>query len=251
MDLNKFYDRFHSTNSEQEKVISENNYTYSQIIKIIRRYKPLIKGHTVRVLDYGSGVGVLDLFLAKNMSMEIVGLDISSRAVYLASSSARRLGLNSKVRFHQLNGIPKQLLKERFDLVLCLEVLEHVKDHYGLVNWLVKRLKSRGLLIVSVPSANAPLYRLGISTDFDHKVGHLRRYTRLSILRLVKSTGVLKVLSIKRTEGIIRNSLFLLPKLGFLIRFIRGPLVGLLTLVDNVAVILFGESDLILVAKKK
>jgi hypothetical protein len=58
------------------------------------------------------------------------------------------------------------------------------------------------------------------------------------------------VRQVLRTEGIVRNVLFT-TKFGFLIRFIKGPLVPLFHLVDAMFLPLFGAVDVLIVAEKK
>jgi hypothetical protein len=60
----------------------------------------------------------------------------------------------------------------------------------------------------------------------------------------------LKKISTIKTEGILRNSLFLFPKLGIIIKFIRGPLSGVINKIDKLLIPIFGESDIFLIAEK-
>ncbi|MBV9852562.1 MAG: class I SAM-dependent methyltransferase [Armatimonadetes bacterium] len=52
---------------------------------------------------------------------------------------------------HDLNDIPYPLPEGRFDLVVCLHVLEHVQDLVGTTTELHRVLKPGGLLFVEVP----------------------------------------------------------------------------------------------------
>ncbi len=51
---------------------------------------------------------------------------------------------------HDLNKIPLPFENEKFDIVLCNDVLEHV-DYHPLINDIHRILKSGGLLIIRVP----------------------------------------------------------------------------------------------------
>ena len=111
-------------------------------------------------------------------------------------------------------------------------------------------LKKNGRLIISVPSKNAPLHKLGLLKIFDKKVGHLRRYTEKDLINLLDKTGYIKLKS-KKTEGILRNILFTIKGFGFFIKFIKGFLVTLLMFFDQVLVMLFGESQIFIIATPK
>ena len=71
-----------------------------------------------RVLDVGTGSGVIALALAKEFpEAKISGIDISDNALALARENAERLGLNDRVRFKK-----SDLLKdigETFDLIVA------------------------------------------------------------------------------------------------------------------------------------
>ena len=108
---------------------------------------------------------------------------------------------------------------------------------------------SDGYLILSTPSKNAPLFKLGLLYDFDRKVGHLRRYKPLEIINKLEENGF-TVERLIKTEGVLRNSLFTINGLGILIKFIKGPIVNIVSLIDNITLKIFGESDLIIIAKK-
>ena len=52
------------------------------------------------------------------------------------------------------------------------------------------------------------------------------------------------------TEGVVRNALYLFPVLGKFIKFIKGPISDLITYFDDVSAMLFGESDIFIIAQK-
>jgi hypothetical protein len=103
--------------------------------------------------------------------------------------------------------------------------------------------------LLTTPSKDAPLYRMGLLTKFDNEVGHLRRYTQYDVELLLKNSGF-KIIKKSKTEGIFRNLLYTNKFLGQLIRVIRGPFVSIFHFIDEISVKLFGESDLIFIAQK-
>ena len=70
-----------------------------------------------------------------------------------------------------------------------------------------------------------------------------------SIKKIVEDARF-KIIQIDRTESILRNSLFLFKPLGFFIKFIRGFLVKVFHILDKFLVLVFGESQIFIVAKK-
>jgi len=246
MSLIKFYNIFHLNSSSQTKIIGKNNFTYSlilgKLIKFINNSKNLT------ILDFGCGVGTLSFYFA-NQGHTVEGYDISSEAIHLANLSSKKLNLEKKTKFYnsKIRFLNKQ--KRRFNLIICSEVLEHIKNDKEQLSIFYKSLKKGGKIFISVPSKNAPLYKLGISKKFDLQVGHLRRYSEKDIKEILIKTNYSRI-RIYKSEGILRNSLYLIKPLNIFIRFIKGPLTPLVNFIDRITAILFGESDLIILAQK-
>ena len=72
----------------------------------------------IRIVDVGTGSGVIALSLAKQLpESEVVAIDISDDALLLARENAARLGLSERVQFRKgdlFNNLP-----ERFDLIVA------------------------------------------------------------------------------------------------------------------------------------
>jgi SAM-dependent methyltransferase len=144
---------------------------------------------------------------------------------------------------------PEEYPKSKFDLIVFTEVLEHLENDDLALQQIYSLLKKNGIAIVSTPSKNAPLYRLGLATQFDKKVGHLRRYTIKKLTTKCKKHGFL-IIETKKTEGIIRNFLFINPTAGKFVRLVKYSLSDLVTYIDNISLKLFGESNIFVVIKK-
>jgi len=239
------YEKFHKDTKVQRRIISDSDFTFLEIIKIVKKFK--ITGKTI--LDVGCGTGALDFYLAKQAN-SVTGIDISKNAIKACKRDAKALGVSNKTAFF-VKDISKSLIQKKFDVVICLEVIEHIKNDKRLMNNISKSIKKNGLLIISTPSQNAPLYKMGLLEDFESRVGHLRRYNMKSITNEIKNVG-LTVIYEKATEGIFRNFLFTSKIGGLILRFINKFGLGKYAqLLDKLSLWFFGESDLILVAAKK
>ncbi len=90
-----------------------------------------------------------------------------------------------------------------------------------------------------------------LTKNFDHKVGHLRRYKVEQVIELCESIGF-TVLDFGETEGVIRNFLFVNPIAGKFIKVInKFNLSDVVTHFDNISSKLFGKSDIFVVIQKK
>jgi len=236
----KFYNVFHQATKSQSKIISKRNFTYRLILNTVNK----LAQNKINILDYGCGAGTIAFYLS-NLGHSVVGYDVSDKAIVDAKIGSHKLKLKNVVFTNNEN----TAFSKKYDLIICTEVIEHVEFDLKLLKKLAALLKSEGILFISTPSINAPLYRLGATHDFDKRVGHLRRYEPELLLKLVQKSG-LKVQSVTKVEGIIRNSLFVIPILGHLVRFIKGPVSDFVTFLDDISVKLFGESDIFIIAKK-
>lgn len=238
------YENFHMMTKAQTRIISSDDFTYGGILKLIGLY---IKKSS-KILDVGCGVGSVAMYFA-NLGNSVSGIDISRNAINNGQKSAKYLRLNHNVIFKVVD-FPKVIPKGTFDLVICSEILEHLHDDKFAVSKIKSLIKPTGLLVASSPSLNAPLYKLGFLDKFDKKVGHVRRYTLKSYMKLFEDSG-LKVLKIESAEGILRNFLFTNHFGGFLLRILnKWPFYKIVTFIDNLTIPIFGESDIYLVAQK-
>jgi 2-polyprenyl-6-hydroxyphenyl methylase/3-demethylubiquinone-9 3-methyltransferase len=100
-----------------------------------------------RALDVGCGAGLLCEPLAR-LSAEVTGVDAAPANVEAAALHARGSGLEISYRHGELG----TLGLGPFDLVTCLEVLEHVADKAAFVTELARHLAPGGLLVLSTPN---------------------------------------------------------------------------------------------------
>ena len=109
-----------------------------------------------RVLDMGCGAGLLTEPLAR-MGGVVTGIDAAPENITVARDHAAQSGLTIDYR----KGEIETVAGEQFNLITCLEVIEHVADPARFVAGLAALLAPNGLLILSTPN-RTPLSRLAI-----------------------------------------------------------------------------------------
>ena len=98
-------------------------------------------------LDVGCGAGLLAEPLAR-LGAKVTGLDAASDLIAVARQHAAAQGLEIDYRAGELAQLGGQ-----YDLVTCMEVIEHVADPAAFVKTLARHLAPGGLLILSTPNA--------------------------------------------------------------------------------------------------
>lgn len=103
-------------------------------------------GH--RLLDVGSGWCTLLAHAAKNYGVDATGVTLSDSQASFARQRFEQLGLTSRARV--LNLDYRDMPAEKFDRIVCLEMVEHVgaKNLKGFFEQLAPRLADDGLFVL-------------------------------------------------------------------------------------------------------
>ena len=107
--------------------------------------KKNISFKNLKILDLGCGGGLVCEPLAR-LGASVTGIDFVSQNINVAKKHARESKL--KIRYSQMD-IKKISLKEKYDLILMFEILEHLDDWKNLIKKMKSLLKPKGILIVS------------------------------------------------------------------------------------------------------
>jgi ubiquinone/menaquinone biosynthesis C-methylase UbiE len=102
-----------------------------------------------RLLDAGCGIGGSAFWLAKNLGVKVVGININSRQIAQARRLAERRHLQNHVRFHIADFSATGLSPESFDVVWALESLCYAVDKPAVLAEAHRLLKPGGRLIVA------------------------------------------------------------------------------------------------------
>jgi SAM-dependent methyltransferase len=244
MNSKSLYEKYHQNIKLQKRIIFLHDFTYRNTLIKINKYIPA----SGNVLDIGSATGTISFYLGSK-SLKVDGIELSRHAVKYANLNKQIFKLNN-VNFINTS-IENYKTGKKYDLITCFEVLEHLKNDRENLIKINGYMNKNSILAISVPSLNAPLYKLGLLNKFDKEVGHLRRYQMSEIKSLLNETGFVVVEEFK-TEGILRNVLFTNNIFGLIVKFTRFNIINnIISYIDNLTVSIFGESQLILICKKK
>src|SRR5437762_1500755 len=137
-----------------------------------------------RVLEVGSGIGTTTRTL----------LDIAERVVGIEPNRASAARLHQAVGRHPLFALHDchleecdrhELIAERFDTILCVNVLEHIEDDEEALRVFARiAAPANGHVLIFVPAVEAAYGPL------DAALGHHRRYSRDRLAKICDAAGL-------------------------------------------------------------
>lgn len=146
---------------------------------VFKQIKPYLGKN---VLEVGSGIGNVSKFLI-DPKRQLVLTDIKKD--YLEHLQRRFIG-NPKVKIilHDIVSSPlPKILSLKIDTVVCINVLEHIKDDDQALKNIYKILGKKGCLILIVPALKI-LYG-----SLDKELDHFRRYEKKELIKKLRSKG--------------------------------------------------------------
>lgn len=145
-----------------------------------------------RVLDLGTGAGGLGAFLRDTRACVVDGLTLSADEADVARPDYRRVVVGNL----ESDDWPKHFEPQGYDVIVCADVLEHVREPAAVLAQCQHLLAPGGLLLASVPN----VAYVGLIVSLMHgewrygpegllDASHLRFFTRRSFEELLASQG--------------------------------------------------------------
>ena len=133
------------------------------------------------LIDIGCGTGEFIAQLKERFN-RLIGIDTSSHAIEF---TAKRVGKDRNILLECGELEPLHFPAEHFEVCLCLDVLEHVKDLPPLLEEIHRILRPGAEIIVTVPN----WYDIIISGIFRMDPLHINTFTPWRWMRLLKRAG--------------------------------------------------------------
>jgi 2-polyprenyl-6-hydroxyphenyl methylase / 3-demethylubiquinone-9 3-methyltransferase len=151
-DPNGKFKPLHKFNPIRIKYIKEN---IIHDFKLKNMTKPL-KG--INILDIGCGGGLLSEPMQR-LGANVTGIDASIKNIKIAKLHARK----NKLKINYLCSSPEKLKNnKRFDVILNMEIVEHVEDVHFFLKSCSKLLKKNGLMFVATINKTLKSYMFAI-----------------------------------------------------------------------------------------
>ncbi len=126
------------------------------ILNLILKYFYLKQPSKIKILDIGCGGGLVSSFFDQK-GFNVTGLDPNAKT------------LNAAIKYRDQNKLKAQYInkdlenfikdnKQHFDVVLCLEILEHIDNVDSFLSLLPKVVNQKGIVILSTINKNFESY---------------------------------------------------------------------------------------------
>jgi len=160
-------------NAIESMIASEESHPWYQsrllfVNQILRNFHP----QTTKILDFGCGSGAALQVCKDNGFEKIFGVDTSE----LCIASTRSRGIHvEKITSH----LP--ILPSKYDLIICLDVLEHLENDVDYLKLFKAHLTEGGRILISVP---AHQFLWSKHDEINH---HFRRYSKETFINSVSA----------------------------------------------------------------
>ena len=142
----------HKFNPTRIKYIKENIINN---FKLKNKSKPL---SGINILDIGCGGGLLSEPMSR-MGANVTGIDASDKNIKIAKRHSKK----NKLRINYICSPPEKIkIKKKFDVILNMEIVEHVEDINLFLKSCSKLLKKNGIMFIATINKTLKSYVFAI-----------------------------------------------------------------------------------------
>jgi len=135
----------------QEYLVNEIS---SQFAKDLDQSKPF---NNLDILDVGCGGGLLCEPLCR-LGANVTGIDAAKTNIEVAKIHMKQNGL----KINYINIKPEEIVNQKFDVILCMEIIEHVEDVNFFIESCVNLLKPNGIIFFATLNKTLKSFALAI-----------------------------------------------------------------------------------------
>ena len=152
------------------------------------------------ILDAGAGFGQYTFFMSGlNKNWNVTAVDVKDEQVDDCNQFFKKIGRGGKVNF-EVADLTKFERKEKFDLILSVDVMEHILDDIGVFRNFYASMKKGGMLLISTPSDQGGS---DVHDDDDHSFidEHVRDGYNVDDIRIKLENAGFKNIEVDYTYG--------------------------------------------------
>lgn len=145
-------EHFYSDQEQVHNYLNEDRRQfYCEVAALARQGIPDLRSARLRIADYGCGPGMLLKELSRaSPDSKFFGYDFAAAGIRVASENFPEASFAERDIYESF--------PERYDLVLCTEVLEHLEHPRRALANLLDQLAPGGLLLLTVPDGRVDQY---------------------------------------------------------------------------------------------
>ena len=168
-------------------------------IKYIQETLNKTKLNKTKILDVGCGGGLIAETLSK-LGAEVTGIDFIKENISIAKLHAKEN--NIKINY-LVKDFEKEKITSKFDVILILEVLEHLSDWRLFIKKIRNNLKKNGVLIISTINRNliSKFLTIDLGENFlkwiPHETHNFYKFIKPNELELILSSYNFKNIKFK------------------------------------------------------
>lgn len=156
---------------------------FKRIVKVYKRiFYKLSLNKNVKIIEIGCGKGYL-LYLLKMLGYNTEGIEISSHATEYA---------REKFGLYVFNGTIEEYANYRskkFDLILLIDLLEHIRNPHSFMESIKKISKKGTILVIDTPNSDSQNVKIDREKWSGFNPFHIRIYNLKSIKTLLERYG--------------------------------------------------------------
>ena len=130
-----------------------------------------------QIAEVGCGNGLVQRSLEDHYQIGVAGFDLNELA--LKGSVCRR----SQLYYYNVHDRASEF-RERFDLIVMFDVLEHIADDSEFLGAVAFHLAPGGAIVINVPAVQF------LFSDYDRAAGHFRRYSVPTLQTAIGKSGL-------------------------------------------------------------
>ena len=118
---------------------------------ILRKIAELLETQNnirLKSYDYGCGIGDISLALY-NMGFEVFGCDLDTGLLHFTKWRFHKRNIKFQMEFITYPDLYPELIQSEYDIIICREVLEHIRNPLKVIMNIYNGLKSNGFFYTS------------------------------------------------------------------------------------------------------
>jgi cyclopropane fatty-acyl-phospholipid synthase-like methyltransferase len=149
-----------------------------------------------KILDVGPGYSNFGRVSAQMTgATEITYIDCNQNVLDWQTQRCKELALNCVCLRKRVDRDDVFELTEQYDLILCQEILEHVRDAEQLLSFLTRSLSDRGRIIITVPTKRSERWLKMLNPHYmeDEPFGHVHEFDAPTLRRMMHNVGLVEL----------------------------------------------------------